>query len=425
MSFTSLGLPQTLLDTVTLCGYHTPTPVQKSVIPLVLEGKDILASAETGTGKTAAFVLPLIAKLIDSTHQIDGELDSQTRLRVLILTPTRELAIQIDENIAAYAQQTAIKSLAVYGGGSINLQLKGLNQGVDMLVATPGRLFDIIGQHQLDLTSVDHLVIDEADRMLDLGFVKDIEKVLRLIAKKRQTMMFSATYSDGVKLLAQKMLTEPELVNVATHTTAEHVTQLIYQVDKRRKAELLSELIGKHNWQQVMVFTSTKETAEHLLSELTLDGIKAAVFHGDKSQGARNRALEEFKSGQLRVMIATDLAARGLDIQALPRVINFELPEECEDYVHRIGRTGRAGLAGEAISLVCPQEQELLASIELLINQSLPITIPKGYEEGAPLPARYRDVAIEKPKKAFKYKRGKPSTISKPTRHGKYAKAKK
>jgi superfamily II DNA/RNA helicase len=342
------------------------------------------------------------------------------------MTPTRELAIQIEQNLVKYSQFINLISLAVYGGASINPQRKALEQGVDILVATPGRLFDIIGQHELDLSFVTHLVIDEADRMLDLGFVKDIEKVKRLIARQHQTMMFSATFSEEVKTLAAKMLNNPEYVHVETQTTAANVVQQVYQVDTRRKAELLSELIGKHNWQQVMVFTSRKETADHLYRELSLDGIKSSVFHGDKSQGARNRALEEFKTGQLRVLIATDLAARGLDIQALPRVINFELPEECEDYVHRIGRTGRAGLGGEAISLVSPQELELLAAIELLIGQSLPLQVPVGYEEGAPLPARYRDVAIEKPKKVLKYKRGKPSqTDAKPTRKGKYSKAKK
>lgn len=423
MSFTSLGLSPLLLDAVNQSGYQTATPVQQAVIPLALDGRDVLASAETGTGKTAAFALPLLSHLM---AQDDADLLSSHRLRALIMTPTRELAIQIEQNLVKYSQFINLISLAVYGGASINPQRKALEQGVDILVATPGRLFDIIGQHELDLSFVTHLVIDEADRMLDLGFVKDIEKVKRLIARQHQTMMFSATFSEEVKTLAAKMLNNPEYVHVETQTTAANVVQQVYQVDTRRKAELLSELIGKHNWQQVMVFTSRKETADHLYRELSLDGIKSSVFHGDKSQGARNRALEEFKAGQLRVLIATDLAARGLDIQALPRVINFELPEECEDYVHRIGRTGRAGLGGEAISLVSPQELELLAAIELLIGQSLPLQVPVGYEEGAPLPARYRDVAIEKPKKVLKYKRGKPSqTDAKPTRKGKYSKAKK
>ena len=423
MSFISLGLPPLILDAVNQSGYQTATPVQQAVIPLALAGRDVLASAETGTGKTAAFALPLLSQLM---AQGDFDLSPSQRLRVLIMTPTRELAIQIEQNLIKYAQFTHLTSLAVYGGASINPQRKALELGVDVLVATPGRLFDIIGQHELDLSSVTHLVIDEADRMLDLGFVKDIEKVKRLIAKQHQTMMFSATFSEDVKTLAAKMLNAPEFVHVETQTTAANVVQQVYKVDTRRKAELLSELIGKHNWQQVMVFTSRKETADHLYRELTLDGVKSAVFHGDKSQGARNRALEEFKVGQLRVLIATDLAARGLDIQALPRVINFELPEECEDYVHRVGRTGRAGLGGEAISLVSPQELTLLSEIEKLIGQALPFIVPTGYEEGAPLPARYRDVVADKPKKAFKHKRGKPSQNDvKPTRKGKYSKAKK
>ncbi|MCL1101295.1 DEAD/DEAH box helicase [Shewanella saliphila] len=423
MSFTSLGLSPLLFDAINQSGYHTATPVQQAVIPLALNGQDVLASAETGTGKTAAFALPLLHHLLQQPIEA---LSPAARLRVLIMTPTRELAIQIEQNLVKYGQFTELSSLAVYGGASINPQRKALEQGVDVLVATPGRLFDIIGQHELDLSSVTHLVIDEADRMLDLGFVKDIEKVKRLIAKQHHTMMFSATFSDDVKSLAANMLHQPEYVHVETQTTAANVSQQVYKVDARRKAELLSELIGKHNWQQVMVFTSRKETAEHLYRELSLDGIKSAVFHGDKSQGARNRALEEFKAGQLRVLIATDLAARGLDIQALPRVINFELPEECEDYVHRVGRTGRAGLAGEAISLVSPQELELLAEIEQLIGQTLTTLTPKGYEEGAPLPARYRDVSPEKPKKVFKHKRGKPlQGEAKPTRKGKYAKTKK
>ncbi|GGB48307.1 DEAD/DEAH box helicase [Shewanella inventionis] len=424
MSFSSLGLSPLLLNAVEPLGYHTATPVQQAVIPLALNGRDILASAETGTGKTAAFALPLLHQLIAS--QSAQALSPVARLRVLIMTPTRELAIQIEQNLIQYGQFCDVTSLAIYGGASINPQRKALEQGVDLLVATPGRLFDIIGQHELDLSFVTHLVIDEADRMLDLGFVKDIEKVKRLIAKQHQTMMFSATFSEEVKSLAAKMLIEPEYIHVETQTTAANVAQQVYKVDTRRKAELLSELIGKHNWQQVMVFTSRKETAEHLFRELSLDGIKSAVFHGDKSQGARNRALEEFKAGQLRVLIATDLAARGLDIQALPRVINFELPEECEDYVHRVGRTGRAGLAGEAISLVSPQELELLSQIEQLIGQSLAMQVPNGYEEGAPLPARYRDISPDKPKKVFKHRRGKPSQGDvKPSRKGKYAKAKK
>lgn len=429
MSFLSLGLKPEIQQALAEIGYVTPTPVQKAVIPLIKAGKDVLANAETGTGKTAAFALPLIEMLSNvDEHQL-----ANPALTVLIMTPTRELAIQIEQNIVQYCQHLPLKSAAVYGGASIRPQLSAITQGVNILVATPGRLFDLVGQHDLQLDTVTYLVIDEADRMLDLGFVKDIEKVKRLISRHHQTMMFSATFSDEIKLLADKMLIEPEYVNVAMATTATTVSQLGYQVDKRRKAELLSELIGKHNWQQVMVFTSRKETADHLQKELSLDGIKSAVFHGDKSQGARNKALEEFKSGKLRVLVATDLAARGLDIQALPRVINFELPEEPEDYVHRIGRTGRAGLSGEAISLVSPQEQECLIAIEEVIQQKLHLSVVAGYEQGAPLPARYREQDAEPTKTMKKHARPNRNNRSgqfnkdsgKPQRKGKYSKTKK
>ncbi|MGZ9898862.1 DEAD/DEAH box helicase [Shewanella gaetbuli] len=427
MSFTSLNLHPEIQRALDDIGYVTPTPIQSQVIPKIMAGSDILACAETGTGKTAAFALPLIERCI-----ADKASDSSSVLSVLIMTPTRELAIQIEQNIVQYSQHLPIKSAAVYGGASIRPQLAAIKQGIDILVATPGRLFDLVGQHDLQLSQVNYLVIDEADRMLDLGFVKDIEKVKRLINRQHQSMLFSATLSNDIKTLAEKMLDSPVHVDVAQTTTAATVSQLAYQVDKRRKAELLSELIGKHNWQQVMVFTSRKETADHLQKELSLDGIKSAVFHGDKSQGARNKALEGFRAGEIRVLVATDLAARGLDIQALPRVINFELPEEAEDYVHRIGRTGRAGLTGEAISLVSPQEQEYLLAVEAVIQQKLVLQTVKGYEQGAPLPARYREVATEPSKKSFKNKRNRPSksqskaafdkSAAKPKRQGKYSK---
>ncbi|MGL4447490.1 MAG: DEAD/DEAH box helicase, partial [Shewanella sp.] len=335
-------------------------------------------------------------------------------LRALVMTPTRELAIQVCENIQKYSQFLPLKTLAVYGGANMNPQRKGVEQGVDILVATPGRLFDLIGQYQVDLASVTTLVVDEADRMLDLGFVRDIEKVKRLIAPSHQTMLFSATYSDAVKQLANNMLKEPAWVNVEGSATAATVQQEVYRVDKRRKAELLSELVGRHNWRQVLVFASTKESAEHLQQELTLDGLRAGVFHGDKTQGARNRVLEDFKTGKLRVLVATDVAARGLDIQALPLVINLELPFLAEDYVHRIGRTGRAGLSGRAISLVSASDEPMLAEIETLIGQKLPITVQPGYEEGAPLPARYRDApAVGAKASKWSYKAPKDRTIGK------------
>lgn len=429
MKFETLGLSSPILQAITECGYQQLTQVQEKVIPLAFEAKDIMACAQTGTGKTAAFALPILENLISQ-----GELATPV-LRALVMTPTRELAIQVCENIQKYSQFLPLKTLAVYGGANMNPQRKTVLQGVDILVATPGRLFDIIGQFQLDISTVTQLVVDEADRMLDMGFVRDIEKVKRLIAPQHQTMLFSATYSDAVKHLAEKMLDNPEWVNVAENTTASTVEQEVYRVDKRRKAELLSELVGRNNWRQVLVFASTKESAEHLLQELSLDGISAGVFHGDKTQGARNRVLEDFKSGKLRVLVATDVAARGLDIQALPLVINLELPFLAEDYVHRIGRTGRAGLSGRAISFVAPSDDEMLAEIETLIGQSLPVSVMPGYEEGTPLPARYREAPSSKQaSKASKwsYKAPKDRTIRKPSgsagegqapsRQGKYTK---
>lgn len=443
MKFETLGLSSPILNAITECGYQQLTQVQEKVIPLAFEGKDIMACAQTGTGKTAAFALPVLEKL--AAEILVNDDNDKPILRALVMTPTRELAIQVCDNIQKYSQFLPLKTIAVYGGANMNPQRKGVEQGVDILVATPGRLFDIIGQFQLDLSSVTTLVIDEADRMLDMGFVRDIEKVKRLIAPVHQTMLFSATYSDAVKQLAQKMLNEPQWVNVADTTTASTVVQEVYRVDKRRKAELLSELVGRNNWRQVLVFASTKESAEHLLQELKLDGIAAGVFHGDKTQGARNRVLEDFKLGKLRVLVATDVAARGLDIQALPLVINLELAFFAEDYIHRIGRTGRAGLAGRAISFVSPSDDEMLAEIEALIEQKLPVSVQSGYEEGTPLPARYRDIPASPTKPAkWSYKAPKDRAIGKssesqarsrqnigrdamresPTREGKYAKDK-
>ncbi|WP_299787163.1 DEAD/DEAH box helicase [uncultured Shewanella sp.] len=403
MKFDALDLHPSILEAIDESGYQQLTQVQSEVIPVALSGADLMACAETGTGKTAAFALPLLQNLL-------GDEAGSGSLRGLILTPTRELAIQVAENIVRYSQFTSLKTLAVYGGANMNPQRKALNAGVDILVATPGRLFDFIGQHGLDLSNVTTLVIDEADRMLDMGFVRDIERVKGLVAAEHLTHFFSATYSDEVKALAKKMLQSPEWINVAQSRSASTVEQEVYLVDKRRKAELLSELVGRNNWQQVLVFASTKESAEHLQSELKLDGVKSAVFHGDKTQGARNRALDEFKSGALRVLVATDVAARGLDIQALPLVINLELPFDAEDYVHRIGRTGRAGLKGRAISFVSPSDEKMLGEIEGLIELKLPRTVLPGYEPGAPLPARYRDSQdVTKTKKKFERRKGKPA----------------
>lgn len=400
MKFDALDLNPSILEAINVCGYQQLTQVQCEVIPVALTGGDLMACAETGTGKTAAFALPLLQRLLFDEVNLGS-------LRGLIMTPTRELAIQVAENISRYSQFTPLKTLAVYGGANMNPQRKALNAGVDILVATPGRLFDFIGQHGLDLSDVTTLVIDEADRMLDMGFVRDIERVKALVAAEHLTHFFSATYSDDVKVLAQKMLHSPQWINVAQSRSASSVEQEIYLVDKRRKAELLSELVGRNNWQQVLVFASSKESAEHLQKELKLDGVKSAVFHGDKTQGARNRALEEFKNGVLRVLVATDVAARGLDIQALPLVINLELPFDAEDYIHRIGRTGRAGLEGRAISFVCPSDEKMLEEIETLIELKLPRTVLPGYELGTPLPARYRETQ-ESTMKRVERRKGKP-----------------
>jgi len=400
MKFDALDLAPSILEAINICGYQQLTQVQCEVIPVALSGADLMACAETGTGKTAAFALPLLQRLLtDETNS--------GSLRGLILTPTRELAIQVAENISRYGQFTSLKTLAVYGGANMNPQRKALAAGVDILVATPGRLFDFIGQHGLDLSEVMTLVIDEADRMLDMGFVRDIERVKALVAVEHLTHFFSATYSDDVKTLAQKMLQSPQWINVTQSRSASSVEQEVYLVEKRRKSELLSELVGRNNWQQVLVFASSKESAEHLNNELTLDGIKSAVFHGDKSQGARNRALDEFKKGLLRVLVATDVAARGLDIQALPLVVNLEPPFDAEDYVHRIGRTGRAGLTGRAISFICPADEKRLDEIETLIELKLPRTVLPGYELGAPLPARYRETE-ESTTKHVERRKGKP-----------------
>ncbi|WP_298774769.1 DEAD/DEAH box helicase [uncultured Shewanella sp.] len=404
MKFSSLSLDPRIVDAVSQCGYQALTQVQSEVIPLALLGDDVMACAQTGTGKTAAFTLPLLQLLIKSTFDNvsanDNTLTYQPRVKVLVLTPTRELAIQVSQSIVKYSQFLPFNAIAVYGGANMNPQRKALQSGVDFLVATPGRLFDHIGQQHVDLSEVAHLVVDEADRMLDMGFVRDIEKIKTLLVPQHQTLFFSATYNDEVKQLAGKMLSKPHWINVASQPTGDHISQEVYLVDKRRKTELLSELVGRNNWQQVLVFVSTKESADNLCRELTLDGIKNGVFHGDKTQGARNRVLEEFKAGLLRVMVATDVAARGLDIVSLPLVINVELPEDPQDYIHRIGRTGRAGQKGRAISFVSPQDDAMIADIEAIILQSLPkVTLP-GYELGTPLPARYREnSALKKPKK--------------------------
>ena len=377
MSFDSLGLSADILRAVAEQGYQEPTPIQKQAIPVVLAGRDLMASAQTGTGKTAGFTLPLLQLLSNADEQPKG----RRPVRALILTPTRELAAQIGENVSDYSKYLNLRSMVVFGGVSINPQMMKLRSGVDVLVATPGRLLDLAQQNAVDLSKVEILVLDEADRMLDMGFIHDIRRVLARLPARRQNLLFSATFSDEIKSLAEKLLTNPEEVSVARRNTAsEQITQNVHLVDKKRKRELLSFLIGRGNWQQVLVFTRTKHGANHLAEQLNKDGITAAAIHGNKSQGARTRALADFKSGQIRVLVATDIAARGLDIEELPHVVNYELPNVPEDYVHRIGRTGRAAATGEALSLVCVDELKLLRDIERLLKREIPRMAIDGYE---------------------------------------------
>lgn len=376
MSFESLGLMAELLRAVSEKGYTTPSPIQQQAIPLILEGRDIMGGAQTGTGKTAGFTLPLLQRLMTTDKPVNG----RRLIRALVLTPTRELAAQVAESVQTYGRFLPLKSTVVFGGVSINPQKMKLIKGVDILVATPGRLLDHVGQRSVDLSKVDILVLDEADRMLDMGFIRDIRKVLALLPKQRQTLLFSATFSTEIKKLANELLISPALVEVAQQNTAsELVTQVVHPVDKKRKRELLSQLIGTNNWKQVLVFTRTKHGANKLAEQLNTDGISAAAIHGNKSQGARTKALADFKNSKVRVLVATDIAARGLDIDQLPHVVNFELPNVAEDYVHRIGRTGRAGNEGEAMSLVCVDELKLLKDIEYLVKREIPKVVIDGY----------------------------------------------
>lgn len=376
MSFDNLGLSPELLHAVADQGYSEPTPIQSQVIPVILQGRDILASAQTGTGKTAGFTLPILQRLSAQVAQ-----QRWRAVRVLILTPTRELAAQVGASVHSYGKYLPLRSAAIFGGVKINPQIEKLRNGVDILVATPGRLLDHIGQRTLDLSNVEILVLDEADRMLDMGFIHDIRKILALLPQHRQTLMFSATFSNEVKKLADKFLNSPELIEVSrSNSASENVSQVVHPVDQKRKSELLSFLIGSHNWQQVLVFTRTKHGADRLAQQLKRDGLIATAIHGNKSQGARTRALADFKRGLVRVLVATDIAARGLDIDQLPHVVNFDLPNVPEDYVHRIGRTGRAGNEGQAVSLVCVNEYPLLKDIERLLKRNILKVIVPGYE---------------------------------------------
>jgi ATP-dependent RNA helicase RhlE len=378
MSFDTLGLAAELLRAISEQGYTEPTPIQSKAIPAILEGKDVLAGAQTGTGKTAGFTLPLLQQLNESHNS-----PNRRPIRALVLTPTRELAAQVGESIKIYGRHLPLRSTVIFGGVKINPQKDKLRQGVDILVATPGRLLDHIRQKTVDLSRVEILVLDEADRMLDMGFIHDIRRLLALMPgnDERQNLLFSATFSREIKQLANGLLNQPELIEVARcKTTAERIAQVIHPVDKGRKRELLSHMIGSRNWRQVLVFTRTKHGANRLAQQLERDGLSAAAIHGNKTQSARTRALAEFKKGTVRVLVATDIAARGLDIDQLPHVVNFELPNIAEDYVHRIGRTGRAGMEGEAVSLVCIDEHKLLRDIEKLLQRKIPSVTLTGYE---------------------------------------------
>jgi len=376
MSFDTLGLSAELLRAVSEQGYSEPTPVQSQAIPVILQGKDILAGAQTGTGKTAGFTLPLLQRLSDITP---GK--GRRPVRALILTPTRELAAQVGASVDTYGKHLPLTSTVIFGGVKINPQIQRLRAGVDILVATPGRLLDHVSQGTLDLSAVEILVLDEADRMLDMGFIRDIRKILDLLPKQRQNLLFSATYSNDIRKLADKLLDAPVLIEVARRNVpTELVSQVVHPVDRERKRELLSFMVGSQNWRQVLVFTRTKHGANRLSQQLEKDGISSAAIHGNKSQGARTRALANFKRGEVRVLVATDIAARGLDIDQLPHVVNYELPNVPEDYVHRIGRTGRAGNEGQAVSLVCVDEHKLLGDIERLLKRDLSKIVVPGYE---------------------------------------------
>jgi ATP-dependent RNA helicase RhlE len=379
MSFDDLGLTAELLRAVAEKGYREPTPIQRQAIPAILAGGDVLAGAQTGTGKTAGFTLPLLQRL--SKRPPAGR---PHPVRALVLVPTRELAAQVAESVATYGKYLPLRCAQIYGGVGINPQIATLRRGVDILVATPGRLLDLAGQNALDLSRVEILVLDEADRMLDMGFIRDIRRILALLPAQRQNLLFSATFSDDIRRLAGGLLQAPAEIEVARRNTAcELVNQVVHPVDRERKRELLSFLIGSQNWRQVLVFTRTKHGANRLAQQLERDGISTAAIHGNKSQAARTRALADFKSGAIRVLAATDIAARGLDIDQLPHVVNFELPHVPEDYVHRIGRTGRAGNAGEAVSLVCVDEHKLLRDIERVVKREIPRVVVDGYAPDA------------------------------------------
>jgi ATP-dependent RNA helicase RhlE len=401
VSFNGLGLSPELLRAVADQGYVTPTPVQSAAIPLVLEGRDLLAGAQTGTGKTAAFVLPIINRLHETRRDAGA---ARHQVRVLVVVPTRELAIQVEESVRTYGAHRPIRSATVYGGVGFGPQVSKLRAGPEIVVATPGRLLDHLGQGTINLSSVEVLVLDEADRMLDMGFIRDIRKILAVLPPKRQNLLFSATFSDDITQLADGLLTNPAHVQVTPrNTTTELIDQLVIPVDRERKRDLLRELVALGRVSQALVFTRTKHGANRLAEQLRRDGIEAAAIHGNRSQSQRVKALSDFKEGRVAILVATDIAARGLDIEQLPHVVNFELPMVPEDYVHRIGRTGRAGIDGQAISLVCVDETPLLRAIQGLLKRVIPSEVIAGFEPDRhirPEPIRLRSTPAERAERA-------------------------
>ncbi|MEN8179020.1 MAG: DEAD/DEAH box helicase [Pseudomonadota bacterium] len=397
MNFASLGLSVPLLQAVAEQGYKTPTPIQAQAIPAVIKGRDVMAAAQTGTGKTAGFTLPILERLSK------GERARANQARALILTPTRELAAQIGESVATYGKHLPLRSAVVFGGVKINPQMMKLRKGVDVLVATPGRLLDLYNQNAVRFRQLEVLMLDEADRMLDMGFIQDIRQILGILPKQRQNLMFSATFSAEIRQLAKGLLNRPVEISVnPPNTTAKTVKQWICPVDKKQKPALLTQLIHDNNWEQVLVFTKTKQGADRLTRHLENTNISARAIHGDKSQAVRTKALADFKNGSIRILVATDLAARGLDIDQLPQVVNFDLPNVAEYYIHRIGRTGRAGARGQAISLVSADEFQQLADIERLIKRLLTRKLIDGFEPVHNLPASrldLRPMRVKKPKK--------------------------
>jgi ATP-dependent RNA helicase RhlE len=396
MSFNTLGLRTELLHAVKANGYTEPTPIQKKAIPAIIEGKDIMGGSQTGTGKTAAFILPILQYLYEN-----GEMIREPR--ALVLTPTRELAAQIHQSIKTYGKFLPLESTVVVGGMPIYSQIKKLRQGVDILVATPGRLMDHVGQKTVDLSFIEVLVLDEADRMLDMGFINDIRRILRLLPPARQNLLFSATCSREITRLADGLLSDPEFIEEAgNNTAADTVTQMVYPVDRNRKQALLAHLIKEENWEKALVFTRTKYGANRLCSQLKRKGISATAIHSNKTQAARTRALSRLKRGDVKILVATDIAARGLDIPKMPDVVNFDLPQVPEDYVHRIGRTGRAGLKGVARSLVSPEEKILLADIQMILNYEIDVVEIEGFtpQEPAPVPKKRLEKKYQPVKKS-------------------------